>query len=95
MWVVALGRLRPDVVPHAHIHTTTARSRSHQIALYGLGNVRDDRFIRLVNDNNVKFRRPAPPPRDGAGAGDDDDEEGHTGGSADDFFSIFMIYQNR
>lgn len=37
------------------LHTT-------QVALYGLGNIRDDRFSRLLVNNQVTFRRPAVDP---------------------------------
>ena len=49
--------------------------------------------MRLVNDNNVKFRRPVPSAGDGGDDGDGDADGGAH--SADDFFSIFMIHQNR
>lgn len=32
------------------------------MALYGLGNIRDDRFSRLLVNNQVTFRRPAADP---------------------------------
>jgi uncharacterized membrane protein YgcG len=85
------------------VHPASRRkSLLSQLALYGLGNVRDDRFARLIASNGVKFRRPAPP--DGGGGGGDSDEEDLSGGGGsgggggaapEDFFSVFMIHQNR
>jgi double-strand break repair protein MRE11 len=39
-----------------------AGDRATRLALYGLGNIRDDRFSRLLRTNAIKFKRPAEDP---------------------------------
>ncbi len=59
-----------------------------KIALYGLGNLRDERLARIfATPNSVEWVRPAPAP--GAGAG------GADGAEPEDWFSLLVLHQNR
>ena len=65
-----------------------------RVALYGLGNLRDERLTRMWQDGRIKFRRPAAEGSDqhnGAGEEVDSDTESQYA----QFFNIFVMHQNR
>lgn len=61
---------------------------STQIALYGLGSMRDERLNRMWRSGKVKFFR-----YQNNNEQQDDDEEEEDGG--DDIFNMFVLHQNR
>lgn len=56
-----------------------------QVALYGMGSMRDERLNRMWQGKKVRFLRPEEDDND------DDDDENNEGG----FFNIFTLHQNR
>lgn len=63
------------------------RKGSTRLALYGLGNVRDERLFRTFRDGAVRWFRPAAAATTAAGEGDDDPDTG--------WFSLLAVHQNR
>ncbi|KAH8049665.1 manganese ion binding protein [Aureococcus anophagefferens] len=87
----------------SRLHPVLLRKGSTRVALYGLGNVRDERLNRLWQQKRVSFLRPAarPPapgaararapgaPRDGPSPRRAQAEDGAT------YFSVLVLHQNR
>ena len=53
---------RPPQPERHRVRCSLAHHAPPQLALYGLGSIRDDRFVDMVNRNKVTFRRPAVDP---------------------------------
>lgn len=54
---------RAENLEHVTITPLLLRKGRTKVAVYGLGNIRDDRFSRLLQANRVSFRRPAKDPQ--------------------------------
>jgi hypothetical protein len=67
-------------------------------AMYGLGNMRDERLTRMWKNNRVKFTTP-PTTRtrtSAAGGNSDEEEEQEDSDSPKkEFFNLFVLHQNR
>jgi double-strand break repair protein MRE11 len=80
---------RQEDVNKVDISPVLIQKGTTKVALYGLGNMRDERLNRMWQGKKVRFLRP-----EGAeqskGDSDDDEEEEESG-----FFNIFILHQNR
>jgi len=72
-------------VDNIEIAPVLLRKGATRVALYGLGNVRDERLNRTWEAKKVKFLRPA----------EDDDADGGAKDGASKFFNVFVLHQNR
>jgi len=68
-----------DAVDAIDVHPVLLRKGSSRVALYGLGNMRDERLNRMWNQKSVKFLRDA--------AGRDE--------RSTPYLNIFVLHQNR
>ena len=75
---------RQDDVESIKISPVLLQKGETNVALYGMGSMRDERLNRMWQGKKVKFLRPE---LDGGG-GDDDDDENR-------WFNIFTLHQNR
>jgi double-strand break repair protein MRE11 len=53
---------RSESADHVSLSPIMLVKNKTKVALYGLGNIRDDRFQRMVLNNSVRFKRPAEDP---------------------------------
>ncbi|KAL5034892.1 meiotic recombination, variant 2 [Batrachochytrium dendrobatidis] len=75
-----------------HIKPILLRKGSSYLALYGLGNVRDERLNRLFRDRKVKMYRP----KESHDMNDDATEQYMDGASSlPSWFNMMVIHQNR
>ena len=94
---------RQDEVDKVEVSPVLIRKGTSNIALYGMGSMRDERLNRMWTKKKVKFLRP----EDGQGTGtpskkggggrrgrDEDDEDGEEE-QRSDWFNIFALHQNR
>ena len=74
---------RQDDVESIKISPVLLQKGETNVALYGMGSMRDERLNRMWQGKKVKFLRP-----ELGGGGDDEDEENR-------WFNIFTLHQNR
>ena len=74
---------RQDDVESIKISPVLIQKGETNVALYGMGSMRDERLNRMWQGKKVKFLRP-----ELGGGGDDEDEENR-------WFNIFTLHQNR
>jgi double-strand break repair protein MRE11 len=72
---------RQEQVDQVEISPVLIQKGATQLALYGMGSMRDERLNRMWQGKKVRFLRPAD---------DDNDNEHDTG-----FFNLFTLHQNR
>jgi hypothetical protein len=76
------------------VHTALRCTALHYMlrcvqAMYGLGNMRDERLTRMWKNNRVKFT--TPPTRNSP----DDEEQEDSDSPKKEFFNLFVLHQNR
>lgn len=83
---------RQEDVNKIDISPVLIQKGTTKVALYGLGNMRDERLNRMWQGKKVRFLRP-----EGAAGdkGDDDDDDDEEDDSTNGFFNIFILHQNR
>jgi double-strand break repair protein MRE11 len=88
---------RQDDVNKVDISPVLIQKGSTKVALYGLGNMRDERLNRMWQGKKVRFLRP----EEGGGGNkkgnddDNDENENEEDDSTNGFFNIFILHQNR
>jgi double-strand break repair protein MRE11 len=75
---------RQDQVDQVQVRPILLQKGTTNVALYGMGSMRDERLNRMWQSQKVRFLRPE---EDDDDDDDDDDEQG--------FFNLFALHQNR
>jgi double-strand break repair protein MRE11 len=78
---------RQEQVDQVQVRPVLIQKGTTQVALYGMGSMRDERLNRMWQSQKVRFARPEEDDDDGGD--DDDDERGHG------YFNLFALHQNR
>ncbi|KAJ3122120.1 Double-strand break repair protein mre11a [Nowakowskiella sp. JEL0407] len=81
-------------VDDIRINPVLMKKGNTKVALYGLGNVRDERLVRSFRKNRVVFLRPdqqSPQPQQQSEDGESDDPET----TDKEWFNLLLIHQNR
>ena len=76
---------RSDEVDKVEVSPVLIRKGATNVALYGLGSLRDERLNRMWHSNKVRFLRPVPSSEEANGAEGDEN----------DWFNLFALHQNR
>ena len=78
-----------EQVDNVNLSPILINKGSTNVALYGMGNLRDERLNRMWQSKKVRFLKPLDENRN------DDDDEDEDEPSQNSFFNIFALHQNR